>query len=189
MLIRSDGCEVPLPLRARCRIFLQRLLLRLLFWVVAQALLAASRWDRDLGRELDGWEEGFVLCFSVAPVGPALLLGKQDGRLRRLRQGGAQADLTISFKTLEAAVALFTARLGFSTAFAQHRVNVAGDIARAMSVYRCFNQVQFYLLPGPVARKVLKRKPGLTFRGLLIRCYIWSVGIPCGLLSPLRRRV
>lgn len=184
----SGSGVLPIPMSVRVQRYLQGFMLRMLFWVVAQAFLSAARWDHGLRRELAGWEEGFVLRFMAAPTGPMLLLKKEQGRLRYLGGCGAQADLTICFKTLAAALRLFTARLSFSAAFAQHRVSVAGDIARAMSVYRCFNQVQFYLLPGLMARKVLKRKPQLTFKGLLIRCYVWSVGIPCGLFTPIRRR-
>ncbi|MCF6179206.1 MAG: SCP2 sterol-binding domain-containing protein [Geopsychrobacter sp.] len=180
---------LPVPLSVRSQRSVQDFMLRMLFWLVGQAFLAAARWDKGLRRELAGWEEGFVLRFMVAPVGPMLLLKKRQGRLRYQGGSGSQADLTICFKTLGAALRLFTARLSFSDAFAQHRVSVVGDVARAMSVYRCFNQVQFYLLPGIMARKVLKRKPPLTFGALLIRCYVWFVGIPCGLFIPIRRRM
>jgi len=187
MTMITEGRTLPVPFMARMRRRMQRLLLRMLFWLVAQAFLAAARWDRGLRRELAQWEDGFTLQFLVAPAGPVLLLGKRAGFLRYLVGDERPVDLTIRFKTLDAALALFTARLSFSAAFAQHRVSVAGDIARAMSVYRCFNQVQFYLLPAMVARKVLKRKPQFSWRALLVRCYIWSVGIPRGLFIPLRR--
>ncbi len=137
--------------------------------------------DEVVKQEVDSWEESFSVLLEVLPRGPYLLLQKRNGKLRMVGLRSDDADLVISFKTLGSALLIFTGRMSTPQAYAEHRMSVKGDLARAMSLTRCLNQVQFYLFPAFIARRILKRMPVMTWRRFALRLYVYILGIPFGI--------
>lgn len=160
---------------------LRVLAVRTVFFLLGRSLQALSHRDPVIRAETASWEEGFTLMIRAEPRGPFLVITKSAGRLRHLpsRETPA-ADLIISIKSLNLACRIFTTRLPFFRAYIEHRIGMHGDIARAMSVNRCFNRVQFLLMPGVITRRILKRKPRLRTADMLRRLRLYLLGLPFG---------
>jgi hypothetical protein len=71
--------------------------------------------------------------------------------------------------------------MGTPQGYAEHRMSVKGDLAKAMSLIRCLNLVEFYLFPGFIARRILKRLPAMNLRRFGLRLHVYFLGIPFGI--------
>ncbi|MBU2489870.1 MAG: hypothetical protein KKA60_10820 [Proteobacteria bacterium] len=151
------------------------------FFALGRALEAAAILDRDVKSEVDGWKDPFSVMMYVMPKGPAMALEKKNGVLRYIGSDPIDADLTISFKNMESAFLVCSGQIGTPESYAEHRANLKGDTTGAMSLIRCMNQVQAYLFPYVMAKRVLKRVPAMTPRKWLNRMIIYTVGVPVGL--------
>lgn len=157
------------------------LVVKIVLFVLGRGFQSIALRDEEVRQEIESWEESFSILFEVLPEGPYLLLQKQNGKLRMLGLQKQEADLVISFKTLGSAFLIFTGQMGTPQGYAEHRMSVKGDLARAMSLIRCLNLVEFYLFPGFIARKILKRLPGMTLRRFGLRLHVYFLGIPFGI--------
>jgi hypothetical protein len=163
-------------------------IIKIAFFVLGRAFQSVARLDMQIKREIEEWPEGFSLTIQVLPDGPRMALAKDEqGRLRyRVRQSGGlnanEADLIVFFKNLECAFLLFTAQIGTAQAYAEHRISVKGELPMAMALVRCLNVVETYLLPGPVARRMVKRLPSIpAVQRYAVRLLIYVLGIPLGI--------
>lgn len=154
---------------------------KILLFVLGRGFQTIAKIDLEVAKEIYTWDENFTILFEILPNGPYLSLSKQNHRLKYLGLKKVDADLTIGFKNLEAAFLIFTAQKSTPTGYAEHRLYVKGDLALAMSLIRCLNIVQFYLFPGFIAKKILKRMPSMSIKKLGIRLYTYLIGIPLGL--------
>ncbi len=151
-----------------------------MFFALGRATPAILRMDKEAGKELAGWDEGFKVMLEVLPKGPFLSFEKKDGALVFLGLVETEADLIVSFKNLESAFLMLTTQISTPEAYAQHRISVKGEIKTGMSFTRCLNIVQFLLFPEIISKRVLKRLPEMTMDRWLTRLYAYLVAVPLG---------
>jgi len=157
------------------------LVIKIVFFLLGRSFHSTSKLDHDIKREIATWEEGFTFMMKIFPVGPRMTVEKRRGILKYRGSAPESADLVITFKSLEAALLLFTAQCGTCQGFAESRFIVNGDIPMAMSLTRCLNVIQGYLFPSLISRLILKRVPPMPLYKHLVRLYIYLVGVPLGL--------
>ncbi|MFR8104556.1 MAG: hypothetical protein ACLU8F_05735 [Clostridia bacterium] len=105
--------------------------------------------------EIESWEEGFSILIKTDDNSPSLYLVKENEKITRKKMK-TNADILISFKSLEASFLMLTGRMGVAQAYAQHRFSLKGDITKAMSVVRCIDIVEAYLFPRFITKHILK---------------------------------
>lgn len=160
---------------------MKKIYLETIFFVLGRAFQFLSRWDKTVGMECSQWPEGFKLAFTVNPSGPSLKMMKVHGKMRFTGTGTlTDENLAIYFKHTNAAFKVFSMQLSFYEAYAYHLAYVKGDVGDAMKVYRIFNQVQYYLLPAFIARLVIKDRPKLTWKTVVVRSGLYTFGILFG---------
>ncbi len=118
---------------------------------------------------------------NVLPSGPCVGWKKENGRLLYMGSKLKEADLNINFKNLTCAFLLMTPQVGVAEGFAQHRMNVIGDLAKAVSFNRCLNVLIPYLYPDFICRKLLKEIPEMKYERFYRMMYLYLLGIPLGL--------
>ena len=91
-------------------------------------------------------------------IGPKLLVKKENNNIIKLKQT-EKIDISIAFKSIDAAFLVLTGRLGVARAYAEHRFTLKGDIAIAMGVVRCVDLVESYLFPKFLTKNILKEVP------------------------------
>ena len=136
--------------------------LEVLTFFLGRGLQAASKFDPDIRRELEDLPEGFTFGLTVLPRGPGLYMEKTGRGGLKYRGGRPERhfrDLTITFKSIEAAMLVFTFREKTAVAFARDRMTARGELPAAMAVVRCLNAAEVYLLPKFLARKAVKSYP------------------------------
>ena len=141
---------------------LKRLYLRLILWFVGRAMEAAAKVDRSVRQEFDTIPNGFTFALNIAPDGPAMVVGKDEkGRVRYLDADikDRYIDLTLTIKSIEAAMSLFTFREAVVTAVARNRLIVDGDVPAACGVVRILERVEVLLLPKSLALRSVRRYP------------------------------
>jgi aldehyde:ferredoxin oxidoreductase len=144
----------------------KRIYLAIMLWFVGRAIQAAARVDREVRQAFDAIPNGFTFALSVAPSGPAMVVGKDEtGKVRYL---GADAtrryvDLRMIIKNIEAAMLLFTFREPTVIAAARDRLVVDGDIPAACAVVRILDMVEVFLLPKFLATLAVRRYPRWSF--------------------------
>ena len=165
-----------MPLNKR----LKKALAWLVMFILGRAFQSASRWDPTVRHEAARWPEGFKVLMKV-PKGPAMALVKEKGRIKYKGSRVDHPDLTITYKNIEGAFMIFTTQMGAEVGFAQHRMSVKGDLAKAMSFIRCVKMLQDYLFPPFLSKRVLKRVPRFGLKEHAVRLVIYTVGIPLGI--------
>jgi len=132
---------------------LKRFVVRVSFFVLGRGLQAASRFDNQVKGEVSGWNEGFTVVMKVKWPNLSLAWQKSGDRITYMGSKVTEADLTVVMKNLESAFLMMTAQIGTSQAYAQHRLQVEGDIVNAMVLTRCLNSVEAYLFPKFISKK------------------------------------
>ena len=163
---------------------MKKLILRIVFFILARAIKGASRFDSEIQKIIEPWPDDFLILFKVEPRGPSLALQKQRGRLVPFDTSLPEAkyDLIIYFKTLKSAFRIFTAQQGVPWAFAENRMNVKGNIPYSLGLIRCLDRVQSYLFPKIVCSRIMKKVPSQSFfKRLALRFYLYTVSIPLGI--------
>jgi hypothetical protein len=127
---------------------------------LGRGLVAATRLDARVRREVVRWPDGTVITITVAPDGPRTSWRFADGRLEYV---GSRDDLTptllVTYKSIDVALPVLLGRQGILAAFAEHRSTLAGDIGLGMSLVRCLHIVESYLFPDVIGRHVLPGPP------------------------------
>jgi hypothetical protein len=157
------------------------LAVKIVLFVLGRGFQSIAIHDGEVRKEIESWEESFSVLFEVLPGGPYLLLQKRNSKLTLMGFSKAEADLVVCFKNLESAFMILSGQMGTPQGYAEHRMSVKGDLALAMSLIRCLNLVEFYLFPGFMARKILKRLPTMTLRKFGLRLHVYFLGIPFGI--------
>ncbi len=131
----------------------------LVFGILAKGILACSKLDERVSKEITTWEEGFTVMLS-ASAETRTIIGIRDGALRVLETDDNSTEtLEIAFKSPEKAIKVCIGHSGLSDAYAQHAFVLKGDIFKCMSLVRIVNIVENYLFPAFITRKVLKQRP------------------------------
>ena len=153
----------------------------IILFVLGRAFQVISKRDRTVENEVARWPEGFKLELAVHPHGPALKMQKINGRLAAKKFGDQTADLSMGFKHMESAMLVLLPLVGVPRAFAERRITVTGDVARAMSFVRCLNVVLYYLYPVFVADRIVRKRVALDWKKKWpVRCYFYTIGIITG---------
>lgn len=166
--------------------WLKRYYLAIMLWSVGKAIPMAAKVDKDIKKELEKLPNDFTLRLMVQPerafppffytkmlplfakkkgllpYGLQMILHKdKKGKLHY--QGadptGKTFDLSMAFKSLEAAMMIFTFRESSPVGYAHDRFVVEGYLPNATTFMRILDIVQVYLLPKVVARLAVKRYP------------------------------
>jgi aldehyde:ferredoxin oxidoreductase len=141
---------------------LKRIYLSILFWFVGRSIQAAARVDREVRKAFDTIPDGFTFALTVAPDGPAMVVGKDKaGKVKYLGANSKQRyiDLKLTIKNIEAAILLFTFQESTVVAAARNRLVVDGDIPTACTVVRILDMVEVFLLPKLLASLAVRRYP------------------------------
>ncbi|WP_319525528.1 aldehyde ferredoxin oxidoreductase family protein [uncultured Desulfosarcina sp.] len=140
----------------------KRLYLAIMLWFVGRAVQAAARVDKAVGEAFATLPDGFTFALTVAPDGPAMVVGKdRNGKVRYLGSDDQRRliDMRMTIKNIEAAMLLFTFQEPTALAVARDRLVVDGDIPAACTVVRVLDAVEVYLLPKILASLAVRRYP------------------------------
>jgi len=127
---------------------------------------AAARVDKQVRRTFDDIPDGFTFALTVAPDGPAMVIGKdRNGKVKYLGSDTTKRfiDLRLTIKNMEAAMLLFTFQEPTVLAVARDRMIVDGDIPAACAVVRILDMVEVFLLPKILASLAVRRYPQWSF--------------------------
>ncbi|MBN2839833.1 MAG: hypothetical protein JXP37_02615 [Coriobacteriia bacterium] len=125
------------------------------FAVLGRGLVAAARLDERVRAEVSSWPDGTVITLRIAPFGPQVSWCVAGSVLEHLGGREADADLLVTFKSVDDALPLLLGMQGVLAAFAEHRATVRGDLSMAMSLVRCLHIVEGYLFPDIMTRRIL----------------------------------
>lgn len=153
------------------------LLTGILFNVLGRAFQSLSAWDPEIRKETDTWEEGFTVRLRILPNGSILGLKKKGRRLVRAGTRIEKADLEIGFRNLESAYLLFRPVIGIPQAFAERRIWMSGNTARANSFLRVLTSVMTSVYPGRTLSPLNISLPKPSLRRTGLRIWFYSFGI------------
>jgi hypothetical protein len=141
----------------------QRAYVALMFEMIGRLLVAASKSDPEIQREIEeGYREGLSIGFSVlGDPGLRMRVGVRDGRFVRL-PSTLSPELEIVFKHLSHAFYVLSFKESTARAYANERMLTLGDVALALRFVRCMNRMQAIALPRFVADRALKGFPDIT---------------------------
>lgn len=86
------------------------------------------------------------------------------------RTGGAKADMTVTFRSIDAAFLVLSGRIGVAQAYAQHRFSLQGSIFDCMTFVHCVDVIEGYLFPKFITRKILKKLPEKECSAVSVYC-------------------
>lgn len=130
------------------------------FFFLGRAFQVLSRRDPIIREEIQSWKQGFTLKMQVRPLEPSVILARKGDRIEALKPNGApRADMSVQFRSLDAAFLVMSGQIGIAQAYAQHRFSLKGSIADCMVLVRCVDIIEGYLFPKFIARKILKQFP------------------------------
>jgi hypothetical protein len=127
--VRMTGIKKVKPKNKRFK----KALAKIILFILGRAFQVISRSDRTVEKEVGQWPEGFKLELAVHPHGPSLKMQMLNGYLSAKDFGDHTADLSMEFKHIESAMLVLLPIAGVPRAFAERRITVTGDVARAMS--------------------------------------------------------
>ncbi len=160
---------------------LKKALAKIILFILGRAFQVISRTDPFVRNEVSQWPEGFKLELGVHPNGPVLKMQKLDKNLCAKDFGDQAAHLSMEFKHIESALLVLLPIAGVPQAFAERRITVTGDVARAMSFVRCLNVVLYYLYPDFVADRIVRKRIAPDRKKKWsVRCYFYTIGIITG---------
>lgn len=160
-----------------------RLVVVFVLSILGKSFSSASRFQKDVQREVSNWPDGFSFVMRVDPNGPSIILVKEENvlKFRRIRIESSKVELVITFKNMKSAFLLLTAQMSTVRGYCEKRMSVSGDIMIATSIIRCMNIIETYLFPRIIARKVVKRIPEISFLSKTLgRIRIYTTGLLFG---------
>lgn len=139
---------------------LQCLVVAVVLRVVHAALVELRGLDSRVARELDRLPDGMGYAVQASVNGPRLFVQWRDGLLRRCGKL-SRPDCGVVIKTMPLAFRLFTGQMGLAQAYAQHALEITGDVGDVMRLARLINLVEAYLFPPLITRRILTDVPAL----------------------------
>ncbi|WP_166525094.1 hypothetical protein [Caproicibacter fermentans] len=138
---------------------------------MGRAFQVLSRRDKTVRGEIKSWEPGFVLCMKASFNGPSVTLARGDDGIRMIKSSGRpRADMTVTFRSIDAAFLVLSGRIGVAQAYAQHRFLLSGSIFDCMTLVHCVDVIEGYLFPRFIAGKILKRFPQKECSTVFVYC-------------------
>ena len=160
----------------------KRLTVKIVFFILGRALQSASRFDSVIKDELKEWPRNYSIMYKVQPLGPSMMINKENGQLRKRTPSEKEASMVIYLKNIDFSFLLVTSQKSTVQAFLESAAYIKGDVPIAMSLIRILDRVQFYLFPRIIAKKVIKRLPRISMtRRYLGRLRLYLLGIPFGI--------
>lgn len=144
--------------KRKFEIAIKRLISKIVLFFLYKGFKVTYKCDTNVKKEIDSLRDGFIAVIDTGEKGINLIIQKQGNKLIRLKQA-ENADIVITFKSLDTAFRMFTGRLGVSQAYAEHRFTLKGEIAQAMCLVRCIDIVEAYLFPKFITKNILKYQP------------------------------
>lgn len=136
----------------------QRPYVKALFDIVSRALVSASQIDAKIQQEIAQFPVGFRFAMTVFSSDLAFYLQVNQQHQFTLIEPQA-VDLNIQFKHLNHAFLVLSFQESTAVAFARDRMIVDGDLAHAVRLVRCLNQLEAVILPKVVASLAVKQYP------------------------------
>ena len=138
----------------------QRLHVSTMLDVVARALVAASRTDPAIRREIRDFPTGLEIEMKVLPAGPGFRVRVTPaGTLELLKKSPDKAGLVIGWKHLSHAFLTLSYQESTVRSFANDRLVADGSVDHAVRLVRCLNRLESLILPRFLARLAVKRYP------------------------------
>lgn len=139
---------------------LQRAYVYLMMDIIGRGLVTSSQVDPVIQAEAQGFPQNYTLCMTIFPHGPQFVLKvNQQQQFELCPNFQGKADLTITFKHIKHAFLVFSFQESTAQAFANDRMIADGEIAHAIRLVRCLNQMEALILPKAIARLAVKAYP------------------------------
>lgn len=115
--------------------------------------------DADVREEISSWRLGRVYGLQCSGRGPSLyLMRKRNGICKIAVDSHRQADVSFRFKSPDQAFQVMTGQISVADAYARHAFALSGDIGYAMSFARVVDRAEWYLFPGIITKRILKKQ-------------------------------
>ena len=131
---------------------------KIVLFFLYRGFKAGYKLDTRIKKEIDSWQNGFSAVIETGEKNTKLCITKENGKLVRKKQIN-NADIVITFKSIDVAFLMFTGRLGLAKAYAEHRFTLKGEINQTMSLVRVIDLVEAYLFPKFITKNILKEVP------------------------------
>lgn len=138
---------------------MKKLLCKIVFCFLGKGFQECSVKDSRIKQEVSAFKDGMVILLKICPLGPCMVLKKENGKIKYMGQQDMDGDISIYFKNTNSAVRILSGRQSISEAYAQHRFLVKGEISQGMILVRCLNIIEGYLFPAFISTKLLGKKP------------------------------
>lgn len=130
------------------------------FKLLGRSLVSCSKIERAVKEELEFYEDGFVIELKVFHTDTKIAVQKTGNEFKYLGDKyNITPDLSIIFKSYEAALLLVSGQISVYEGYAQHRFIVKGDFIQGMPFVRILYYVETYLFPKFISKNILKEMP------------------------------
>lgn len=140
---------------------------RVVLFVLYRGIKVLAHEDSRIMAEFRSWPEGLTVAIETAVNGPGIVLAKQGEKLVRLKEK-RNCDITITFRSIDAAFLVLTGQMGVARAYAEHRFMLSGDICQTMSIVRCIDIAESYLFPRLMTKRILRKVETKEFSTLRV---------------------
>lgn len=142
---------------------------QLMFGLVGRLLEASSQRDEVVRREVAYFPDLFVFSMGLWPAADAFELEKRDGRLRWLSQKEhRKPTLAVRFKHISLAFSVMSFQESTAASFTADRIIAEGDVTQALRIVRCLDRMMAVVLPGFIAKRMVKRMPKIKLGEKLV---------------------
>lgn len=139
---------------------LKTIVVNLGFKLLGKGLVSCSKIEPAVKEELKSYEDGFVIELIVFNTNTKVAVKKTGNEFKYLgSKYNITPDLSIIFKSYEAALLLVLGQIGVYEGYAQHRFIVKGDFIKGMPFVRILYYVEAYLFPKFITKNILKEMP------------------------------
>ena len=142
---------------------LKKIIVNIGFKLLGKGLVSCSKIELAVQEELVAFEDNYVIELKVFNTGTKVAVQKTGGNFKYLgSKYKVIPDLSVIFKSYEAALLLVLGQIGVYEGYAQHRFIVKGDFIRGMSLVRILYYVEAYLFPKFITKNILKEMPDVS---------------------------
>lgn len=149
----------------RFSLALKAIVAKIVLFVLYRAIKVLAHEDSRIMSEFDSWRNGLTVVLETGNGGPSITLMKRGRKLVRCHHVD-DADIRITFRSLDAAFLVLTGQMGVARAYAEHRFMLSGDISQTMSIVRCIDIAESYLFPRLMTRRILRKVENKEFSTL-----------------------
>lgn len=151
----------------RFSLALKAIVAKIVLFVLYRAIKVLAHEDSRIMSEFDSWRNGLTVVLETGNGGPSITLMKKGRKLVSCHHVD-DADIRITFRSLDAAFLVLTGQMGVARAYAEHRFMLSGDISQTMSIVRCIDIAESYLFPRLMTRRILRKVENKEFSTLRV---------------------